>query len=59
MVTVIINENASGKCGMWRKRQIDGGPRIRTKFGEIRHWSEFSPATGVAWLCELTQCVSE
>ena len=32
---------------------------IGTKSGEIRHWSEFSPATGVVWLCELTQCASE
>ena len=32
---------------------------IGTKSGEIRHWSEFSPVTGVVWLCKLTQCASE
>src|SRR5258708_33414620 len=28
---------------------------IGTKSREITHWSEASPATGVAWLCHLTQ----
>src|SRR5260221_2027584 len=28
---IIINENASGKCSIWRKRQIGGGPRHRDK----------------------------